>query len=159
MPPPSEPTSTSPWATPEHALALITLAACVVFTFVAAQFPGYRADLAPAPAVVETDGPPIAVGDTNTPPEARESVTVTGAIEEGIMAIGGETTGYRIKTEGGETIEADLTAVMDDFEATPNRPATTWTATGVMETREYVERGDVQILKVTTLKPERKNNP
>ena len=76
------------------------------------------------------------------PATAPAPVTLTGTLEGGMMAIGGETTGWTLKQDGGD-IEVDVRAVQ---EAAEKLQGHTVTITGHYMTKDYVERGQVKIL-------------
>jgi hypothetical protein len=80
-------------------------------------------------------------------PEGTE-VSVTGALEGGMMAIGGETTGWVLRyqrPDGTRTIEVDVSGLSGKPAQGPVR------ITGKIIRREYVERGAVSILRATKI--------
>ncbi len=95
--------------------------------------------------------PSSAQADSSTPQAAttRNAEQFTGTLEGGIMAIGGETTGWRLIGEG-ETgqLEVDVSAVADEAARLRGQRVT---ITGQIETREYVERGKVPVLRASRI--------
>ena len=74
-------------------------------------------------------------------------VVLTGQLEGGIMAIGGETTGWRLAyatKAGKQSIEVDCSTVPAE-----NIPEGAERVTGTVITKNYVERGPTLILKAT----------
>jgi hypothetical protein len=79
-----------------------------------------------------------------TAPATRPAETFTGVLEGGIMAIGGETTGWRLMGEGESgQLEVDVSAVQPDAERLAGKRVL---ITGQIQTRDYVERGKVAVL-------------
>jgi hypothetical protein len=97
--------------------------------------------------------PPMVLGDKllrfplDQVPEGTE-VSVNGTLKGGMMAIGGETTGWILhyqRPEGARTIEVDLSGLHGESMQGPVR------VTGKIIRREYVERGSVLILRATKI--------
>jgi len=82
--------------------------------------------------------------------DGAEMVTVRGKLVGGMMGIGGEHTGWVIKTEEGKVIEADVSAVADTAERCEGKSVV---ASGRMVRKDYVERGKTMILVVERLVP------
>lgn len=76
-------------------------------------------------------------------------ITLTGKLQGGMMAIGGETTGWQLTYPGG-TIEVDMKAV-GDAEGFDGKNVA---ITGKVLTKNYVERGSVMILGAEKVVPE-----
>ena len=75
-------------------------------------------------------------------------VTLTGTLRGGVIAIGGESTGWKLEyrdASGPHSIEVSLPR---DLLARARSGATV-KLTGTYVTREYVERGPTRILQVT----------
>lgn len=77
----------------------------------------------------------------NDPIKDGAQLTLSGQLEGGIMAIGGETTGWQLKFPGG-SIEVDMKAIgnAEGFDGT------NVSISGKVFTKNYVERGAVMIL-------------
>ena len=89
---------------------------------------------------------PLVIAQTNQ----GQEVTLTGTLQGGRIAIGGETTGWTLEyrdATGPHSIEVDLPGAM----ATRARSGATVRLTGTMVTREYVERGATSVLRVSRL--------
>ena len=71
-----------------------------------------------------------------------DRVLVVGRLEGGMMAIGGEHTGWVLHI-GEEAIEVDVSAVPDQAEALNGRVAA---ISGTYTTKPYIERGPTKIL-------------
>ena len=70
--------------------------------------------------------------------------TFTGTLESGVMAIGGETTGWRLIGDGESgALELDVSRIADQAEKLDGRRVT---ITGQVTTRQYIERGEVTVL-------------
>jgi hypothetical protein len=70
--------------------------------------------------------------------------TFTGTLGSGLMAIGGETTGWRLVGDGESGgIEVDVSDVRAQAEMLDGKRVT---ITGRMTHRDYVERGQVRVL-------------
>jgi|GEM_PF-1047053 len=98
----------------------------------------------PADAPAPVDEPLIKEG---------AEVVLSGKLEGGVMAIGGETTGWRLEfaTKGGKQfIEVDCSAL-----AAENIPEGAVRVTGTVITKNYVERGPTLILKATKVEAEK----
>ena len=84
------------------------------------------------------------------PDEAAVTATCTGKIRDGIVAIGGETTGTTLTCDG-VTWELRLATEADRAFAHANNKRTV-TVTGRLQTRDAVESGDRWIIDVTELR-------
>ena len=83
-------------------------------------------------------------GPTTKPREADRMETFSGTLESGVMAIGGETTGWRLVGDGESGgIEVDVANVRAQAEMYAGKRVT---ITGTMTHRDYVERGRVRVL-------------
>ena len=81
---------------------------------------------------------------TTRPREAAQMESFTGTLEGGVMAIGGETTGWRLIGDGESGgIEVDASDVRAQAEMLDGKRVT---VTGRMTQRDYVERGPVRVL-------------
>ena len=79
--------------------------------------------------------------------------TFTGRLESGVMAIGGESTGWRLvgdNESGG--IELEVSRVRERAEQLAGKHVT---VSGKMTERDYVERGRVRVLVVERIEPSR----
>ena len=95
---------------------------------------------------------PFALGQTKQP----EQVTLTGTLRGDRIAAGGESTGWSLEykdKDGAHTVDVELPAAL----ATRPREPATVTVTGSFGTREYVERGTVRVLRVTSIKKNQAN--
>ena len=84
-------------------------------------------------------------------PPSTQPVTLTGTLRGGLMAIGGETTGWTLvgDAQTGGT-ELDVSAVRAEAERLDGKRVT---VTGTLTDRKYVERGTVRVLKVDRITP------
>ena len=83
-------------------------------------------------------------GPMTAPREADQMETFTGTLESGVMAVGGETTGWRLVGDGESGgIEVDVSNVRAQAEMFDGRRVT---VSGRMTHRDYVERGQVRVL-------------
>src|SRR5436190_11840146 len=81
--------------------------------------------------------------------EQRE-VTLTGTLQGGRIAIGGESTGWTLEyrdATGSHSVEVDLPRDL----MTRAQSGSQVRVTGTFTTRQYVERGSVRIFRVTRL--------
>ena len=78
----------------------------------------------------------------------------TGTLESGVMAIGGETTGWRLVrgADAGGPIEVDVSRVRPRAGQLDGRRVT---ITGHVVPRQYVERGSVRVLVAESIEPAR----
>jgi hypothetical protein len=104
---------------------------------------------APPPAEPRgTDAPPPR--DSKRPATAA-SQDFTGTLEGGVMAIGGETTGWRLIGEGESgQMDVDISRVADDARRLRGQRVT---ITGTVITRDYVERGPMPVLVAERITP------
>ena len=82
--------------------------------------------------------------------KAGEQVTLKGKLKGGLVAIGGETTGWQLayaKDKGAATLEVDMQAIKD----AESLDGAEVTITGSIFSKQYVERGAVLILKAATV--------
>ena len=89
---------------------------------------------------------PVVLAQTNQGSE----VTLTGTLQGGRIAIGGETTGWTLEYRDGSgphSIEVDLPAAL----AARARSGAAVRLTGTIVTRNYVERGATRVLRVSRL--------
>jgi hypothetical protein len=113
--------------------------------------PWLLAVLAPLGAC-STSAPPAQPSPSSAPnvtdpaAPAPGTVTRTGTLRSGMMAIGGETTGWVLVIDGREPLEVDVSGVFTDAQRLANRRVT---MTGVMTRKRYVERGETPVLKAT----------
>ncbi len=98
--------------------------------------------------VIKEAGQPAAPAPADDPViKEGAAVVITGELEGGIMAIGGETTGWLLKyatKAGKQSIEVDCSALPAD-----SVPDGRVRVTGTVVTKNYVERGPTLILKAT----------
>jgi 4-carboxymuconolactone decarboxylase len=88
----------------------------------------------------------VAMAQTSPAPE----VTLTGTLQGGRIAIGGETSGWTLTYRDGSgehTIEVDMRGPL----MARARSGATVKLTGTIVTRDYVERGETKVLRVTSL--------
>ena len=88
-----------------------------------------------------------ALAQTN---DKDKAVTLSGTLRGGLIAIGGESTGWKIEyrdASGQHSVEVELPR---DLFARAKSGATV-KLTGTYVTREYVERGSVRIFRVTKM--------
>ncbi|MCE9609912.1 MAG: hypothetical protein K8R23_06855 [Chthoniobacter sp.] len=88
---------------------------------------------------------PGASGSRPKPPviKAGGNVKISGTLHRGLAAIGGETTGWKLKyhgAKGNASIEVDMSAIKEAREGEV-------TIAGQIRARQYVERGRILILK------------
>jgi hypothetical protein len=78
----------------------------------------------------------------------------TGRLQGGMMAIGGETTGWLLILDenADRSIEVDVSRVREQAEELENQMVT---ITGRVVERQYVERGPVPILHAERIQPAR----
>jgi hypothetical protein len=79
-----------------------------------------------------------------------QEVTLTGTLQGGRIAIGGETTGWALEyrdSTGPHSIEVELPGAL----AARARSGTMVKLTGTIVMREYVERGSTRVLRVSRL--------
>ncbi len=88
----------------------------------------------------------VAMAQTSPGPE----VTLTGTLQGGRIAIGGETTGWTLDYRDDSGQHSIEVALSGDLMARA-RSGTMVKLTGTIITREYVERGPTQVLRVTRL--------
>jgi pimeloyl-ACP methyl ester carboxylesterase len=82
--------------------------------------------------------------------KAGQKVTLSGKLQGGMMAIGGETTGWILAYRKGgkvERIEVDISAIKEP-KAFDGKEVT---ITGTIATKQYIERGAVLILKAASV--------
>src|SRR5690606_26457852 len=94
-------------------------------------------------ADLQDDQPP-----RSNPPAMEQ---FTGMLEGGIMAIGGETTGWRLVGDGeAGALMVDVAAVPGDARRLQGQRVI---ITGYITTRTYVERGEVTVLVAQRIDP------
>jgi hypothetical protein len=89
---------------------------------------------------------PVVTAAATAPAETAAEVTLTGKLQRR-MAIGGETTGWVLLYEQGKTIELTFRIEL----LSRLREGIPFALTGVIETRNYPERGAVRVLVVRLL--------
>jgi hypothetical protein len=102
---------------------------------------------------VQADNPTKTVAPAMADPviKAGEKVTIQGKLQGGMMGIGGETTGWRLAyttSKGAATIDVDMAEIKDKAALDGAKV----TVTGAIFAKQYVERGEVLILKAATVK-------
>jgi hypothetical protein len=108
--------------------------------------PSGSAAVKPAAPAAPTP-PPAAFADPVI--KAGATVTLAGQLHGGMMAIGGDTTGWQLAyktSKGTATIEVDVSALKEPKPADGDYV----TLTGQIVAKEYIERGTVLILKAAT---------
>jgi hypothetical protein len=84
-------------------------------------------------------------------PPTTSPTSFTGTLQSGIMAIGGEHTGWVLAGDGSSGgIEVDISRVQEDAKKNAGKRVT---ITGKMTDKKYVERGKVQILVAEKIAP------
>ena len=81
--------------------------------------------------------------------KAGEKVTLKGKLKGGLMAIGGESTGWQLTyptSKGSATLEVAMKAIKD----AASLDGKDVTITGSIISKQYIERGAVLILKAET---------
>ncbi len=104
---------------------------------------------APLPADQEAGSSDAAPDDADDDAEPTR-LAVSGTLRGGRMGIGGETTGWIVELAGGSAWEVDVSAVETLANALQGRLVT---ITGIVETREYAERGAVDVLVAESIEP------
>lgn len=85
------------------------------------------------------------------PADDNKMENFTGTLESGVMAIGGETTGWRLIGDGESgALELDVSRIADQAEKLDGRRVT---ITGQVTTRQYIERGEVTVLVAWRIQP------
>lgn len=83
--------------------------------------------------------------------DRKKTEVFTGTLEGGIMAIGGETTGWRLVGDGESgALEVDVSRIRDQVEPLSGHRVV---ITGWVTTRQYVERGEVAVLVAQRIQP------
>ncbi len=93
---------------------------------------------------------PVAATDPVIKPGKK--LKIKGKLKSGLMAIGGETTGWRLTyttSKGKARIEVDMKAIKN----AETYDGAEVTVTGRIVARQYIERGRVLILKAETVVP------
>ena len=92
-----------------------------------------------------------------TPPAIDDShdvgapTTFTGTLQSGVVAIGGEHTGWIIASDGGAGgMEVDISKVRDQARANDGKRVS---ITGKVINKNYPERGKVPLIIVDSIKP------
>jgi hypothetical protein len=76
---------------------------------------------------------------------------LTGVLQGGMMAIGGETSGWVLKVDGEQrSVDLDVSAVRERAEPLQGKRVT---VTGRTTDKQYVERGTVSVLVVERIDP------
>src|SRR5687768_1979442 len=102
----------------------------------------------------QRDEPPAQATDDAAPtakPAATQSTTFTGTLRGGMMAIGGETTGWTLVGDaqtGG--IQVDTSRIRDQAQKHDGKRVT---ITGRMTEKNYVESGRTQVLVAEKIEP------
>ena len=79
-------------------------------------------------------------------PPSTQMTTLTGTLHGGMMAIGGETTGWKIVGDGAVGgVELDVSRVKEDAKKLEGKRVT---VSGHMVDKKYVERGTVRMMRV-----------
>ena len=120
--------------------ALAVLAACGCDTTNAAA--PRNGDAATTPASKPATRP--ATQPINPP--STQMTTLTGTLRGGMMAIGGETTGWSLVGDGAVGgVELDVSGVKEDAKKLEGKRVT---VSGHMFDKKYVERGTVRMMRV-----------
>ena len=88
---------------------------------------------------------------SNTAGEAPPDNSFIGTLEGGMMAIGGETSGWVLKREAEKDIELQIDAV--GHEALEPLDGQRVRITGHQSHKDYVERGRVPVIVVESIEP------
>jgi hypothetical protein len=84
-------------------------------------------------------------------PGATPPTTLTGKLSSGAVAVGGETTGWRIIGDGQTGgVDVDVSKIRDQATAMDGKRVT---VTGQMTNRSWPERGDTPILAAEKIEP------
>jgi hypothetical protein len=111
-----------------------------------------RASSAAAAAATTSTAPTTRREAPITPP-STQMTTLTGTLRGGMMAIGGETTGWVLAGDGAAgRIDLDVARVEADAKRLDGRRVRVG---GTMIDKRYVERGTVRVLQVQTIAPAR----
>jgi hypothetical protein len=79
-------------------------------------------------------------------PPSTQMTTLTGTLRGGMMAIGGETTGWSLVGDGAVGgVELDISRIKEDAKKLEGKRVT---VSGHMVDKKYVERGTVRIMRV-----------
>ena len=79
-------------------------------------------------------------------PPSTQMTTLTGTLRGGMMAIGGETTGWSLVGDGAVGgVELDVSRVREDAKKLEGKRVT---VNGHMVDKKYVERGTVRMMRV-----------
>jgi hypothetical protein len=82
--------------------------------------------------------------------QAAKEVREQGELET-FVAIGGESTGFRLRTRTAEGARRYVEVALTVAQAKSVKLGVPVVITGTMETRHYVERGDTQVLVAKTI--------
>jgi hypothetical protein len=86
--------------------------------------------------------------------EPQQPTTFTGTLHSGVVAIGGEHTGWIIAADGAAGgMEVDVSRVREDARALDGKRVT---ISGKVSNRNYTERGKVAVLVANSIKPAEK---
>jgi hypothetical protein len=97
----------------------------------------------------ESRDPDASTSAAKTP--ATQSTSFTGTLRGGAVAIGGETTGWRLEGDGQTGgIDVDVSKVRDRAKQLDGNRVT---ITGKMTKRNYVERGETPVILAETIQP------
>ena len=93
----------------------------------------------------------LGVGCQNKAPDMTLPTSYSGTLHGGMMAIGGETTGWTLVEEGQSGgLQLDVSRVKD---TAARLDGTKVIVSGRMTERQYVERGPVKVLEVDSIVP------
>src|ERR1051325_8784936 len=97
------------------------------------------------------------------PPPMNESQDIgaptsfTGTLQSGVLAVGGEHTGWIIAADGAAGgLEVDVSKVREDARGNDGKRVT---VTGKVINKTYPERGKVMVIVADSIKPAPKANP
>lgn len=94
---------------------------------------------------------PNPLADLHERQDDEKTEVFTGTLEGGIMAIGAETTGWRLIGDGeAGALEVDISRIRDQVEQFNGRRVA---ITGQVISRSYVERGKVAVLVAHRIQP------
>lgn len=84
-------------------------------------------------------------------PQVGQTVTATGTLQGGMMAVGGETTGWTLTgTDQLGDVMVDVSEIEPQAREQEGRRVT---VTGRLAVRDYVERGPTQVILVERIEP------
>ena len=127
-----------------NARILLTLVAAASLAACAGGCTADEASAAPATTAAATRPTTRPI----TPP-STQMTSLTGTLRGGMMAIGGETTGWQLVGDGATGgVELDVSRVREDAKKFDGKRVA---VTGMMIDKKYVERGTVRMMRVESM--------